>query len=80
MPLRPATRPCPFCGSPKVVIEQPCTAYPTAVLTCPQCLAIGPMTHLQSVDDAVFRWNSRTGDPVHNPAIGAAECSFFLDL
>lgn len=83
----PKARPCPFCGAPEILIEQlpwpPARDQPvTAVVSCPNCLAVGPTAYEQSIEQATAAWITRHGDDSISDAsvTGADECIFFLNL
>lgn len=84
--------PCPFCGCEKIQVERvpPRSPLATALVSCEDCGADGPVTARQSVGEAVYRWNTRPDpgvtaplgprptEPQTGPA--AEECTFFLNL
>lgn len=66
---------CPFCGSSEIHAEK---LEGTVVISCLDCLAVGPMTAEQSQAEAWERWNRRASqadgsglslvDPPDDPA------------
>lgn len=48
--------PCPFCGSHQVHVEK--LSY-TVIVSCLDCLAVGPVTTEQSQAEAWASWNRR---------------------
>lgn len=52
----PAAAPCPFCGSQVLTIE---SLGDTAIISCRDCLAVGPVTAGQRVSAAWAKWNAR---------------------
>lgn len=82
----PRARPCPFCGALEIHVEElprPASGQPvTAIVSCPQCLAVGPTEHQQSVEQAVAAWIRRHGDDTISTlgSTAADECVFFLNL
>lgn len=63
-----ALEPCPFCGSTKLdrLLFPPATEDPaarqTGMVSCGNCLAVGPTESGQSLDEAIARWNMRGSD------------------
>ena len=84
--------PCPFCGGDRINVERlpPGSPWATALVSCEDCGADGPVTARQSIGEAVYRWNTRPDPGVTAPLgprptepqtdAAAEDCTFFLDL
>lgn len=73
--------PCPFCGSANVDVSRIGNyREQTAMVTCMNCLAVGPTTAEQRIGEAVYRWNTRqAGDVAAGESPAAEDVTFFLD-
>lgn len=67
--------PCPFCGSRLMHVEE---WIGMVIISCPDCLAIGPITAEQSQAQAWARWNARHGPETGQDASGYDGCCSHL--
>jgi predicted RNA-binding Zn-ribbon protein involved in translation (DUF1610 family) len=73
--------PCPFCGSANVEVSRIGNyREQTVMVTCMDCLAVGPTTAGQRIGEAVYCWNTRQREVAAGAIQAAEDVTFFLDI